>query len=222
MNRTLLTTADGSHTISIPELNLTYHSRWGAIQESMHVFIQAGLHLSGQRKPGAVSIFEMGFGTGLNALLTAIESAKLSLPVHYTAIEPFPLTAEEISQLNYTDRLGHAALFNAIHEGGWEENKTIHQHFILRKERTTLADFEPQQAFDLIYYDAFAPAAQPELWDLQAFQKLFSMLEPGGHLVTYCSKGDVKRAMTAAGFTVTKLPGPPGKREMLRAEKPLL
>jgi tRNA U34 5-methylaminomethyl-2-thiouridine-forming methyltransferase MnmC len=221
MKREVIRTADGSHTISIPELNVTYHSRHGAIQESLHVFIEAGLHhlLDRMEQPGAIRIFEMGFGTGLNAFLTALEAEQKQRKMHYTAVEPYPLAPEEASPLNYTETLQHNAVFSSLHQCPWHEDVLITGHFTLRKEKTSLANFSTTQPFNLIYYDAFAPAAQPELWTREVFEKLYGMLASRGILVTYCSKGDVRRALMAAGFTVTKLPGPPGKREMLRGEK---
>ncbi|WP_343669370.1 tRNA (5-methylaminomethyl-2-thiouridine)(34)-methyltransferase MnmD [Chitinophaga sp.] len=202
MKRELQVTADGSHTIAIPDMNVTYHSTHGAIQESMHVFIHAGLQAV---QAPAIRIFEMGFGTGLNALLT-LQYA--TTPVYYYAVEQFPLTATEVEGLNYG---------NAMHHYPWNEDVKISDQFTLHKAHTSLMTVTPAQTFHLIYYDAFAPAAQPELWTKAVFEKLFSFLEPGGILVTYCSKGDVRRAMLAAGFAVEKLAGPPGKREMLRA-----
>jgi len=222
MKRDVVNTADGSHTVSIPEMNVTYHSRHGAIRESMHVFIGAGLrYLSGRLgrpyRLEPVRLFEMGFGTGLNAFLTAIEAEKEKIKIYYTAVEQYPLTLEEAGQLNYSETLGHKELFDSLHQSKWKEDVNINDYCTLRKEQTSLLNFSALQPFNLIYYDAFAPAAQPELWTKEVFEKLFHLLTPGGVLVTYCSKGDVRRAMMAAGFTVTKLPGPPGKREMLRA-----
>jgi tRNA U34 5-methylaminomethyl-2-thiouridine-forming methyltransferase MnmC len=218
MKREVIRTADGSNTISIPELNVTYHSRHGAIQESMHVFIEAGLHftLDSPEQHETIRVFEMGFGTGLNAFLTALDAAQKQRKIHYTAVEQYPLTLEEASQLNYTETLRHKDLFTSLHRCPWNEDITLTNYFTLRKEQTSLFSFSTTQPFNLIYYDAFAPAAQPELWTEDVFEKLYRMLTPGGILVTYCSKGDVRRAMIAAGFTVAKLPGPPGKREMLR------
>lgn len=204
MKRELQLTADGSHTIAIPDLNVTYHSTHGAIQESMHVFIQAGLQAVQQP---LVRIFEMGFGTGLNALLTMQYA---TTPVYYYAVEQFPLTAAEVEGLSYGDTL---------HQYPWNEDVEISDQFTLHKAHGSLLEITPGQTFHLIYYDAFAPKAQPELWTREVFEKLYSFLVPGGMLVTYCSKGDVRRAMLAAGFTVEKLVGPPGKREMLRARK---
>jgi len=221
VKKEIIQTADGSHTIEIPEKGLTYHSRRGAIQESLHVFIEAGLnYMLDKTGPSApIRIFEMGFGTGLNAFLTAIKAIETSREIHYTAVETSPLSVEEITFLNYSDTLGNKELFQKLHETNWNEVKLISDFFTLGKYQATLAGFTTDQSFDLIYFDAFAPSAQPELWTREIFEKLFHQMALGGVLVTYCSKGDVRRAMIAAGFTVKKLPGPPGKREMLRAEK---
>jgi tRNA U34 5-methylaminomethyl-2-thiouridine-forming methyltransferase MnmC len=224
MERQIINTADGSFTVSIPGMNVTYHSTHGAIQESLHVFIKAGLK---QILPNrsSVSILEMGFGTGLNALLTLMEAEAVQKPVHYTAIELYPLEDGQINALNYCQRLNREDLqdvFEKLHGSDWEKNIIISQYFTLLKSGTDLLEFEIQgldNRFDIIYFDAFAPTAQPELWTAAVFEKLFRMLSPDGILVTYCSKGDVRRAMKSAGFRVEKLEGPPGKREMVRAWK---
>lgn len=209
MKRELQITADGSHTIAIPDMQVTYHSTHGAIQESMHVFIQAGLLYSPQPE---IRIFEMGFGTGLNALLTCQHATK---PVYYYTVEQFPLTPAEAAGLNYDD-----VLLAQLHRAPWQEDVPLTAHFTLHKSHASLLDVQPGKTFHVIYYDAFAPGAQPELWTQRVFEKLYHLLEPGGILVTYCSKGDVRRAILAAGFMVEKLSGPPGKREMLRAHRP--
>ena len=221
MERKIVITGDGSHSIAIPELHITYHSIHGAIQESKHVFIDAGLkYLLGNSVPNPFNIFEMGFGTGLNAFLTAIEAKNQKIKIQYTAVERFPITPAEAVSLNYPDVLDHAGLFHTIHESKWNEAITINEYFTLKKVEANLLNFSSSQDFNLVYYDAFAPGAQPELWTKDIFEKLFHMLELNGVLVTYCSKGDVRRAMVAAGFAVKKMPGPPGKREMLRATSP--
>jgi tRNA U34 5-methylaminomethyl-2-thiouridine-forming methyltransferase MnmC len=222
MQRNLILTKDGSHTVAVPEMNVTYHSVHGAIQESLHVFIEAGFN---KIAPDLrhIDIFEMGFGTGLNALLTLIEAEKIALPGSYTAVELFPLEQQQLQVLNYCEQLNRPELqtvFDQLHHSKWEHRVAIRPHFTLLKSRSDLLSFiNPSTPFHLIYFDAFAPSAQPELWTTAAFQKMYELLLPGGLLVTYCSKGDVRRAMQAAGFRVEKIPGPPGKREMVRAMK---
>ena len=218
MKREIIVTSDGSHTVQVPEMNVTYHSHHGAIQESMHVFINAGLLYQFDRlSQQEMHIFEMGFGTGLNAFLAALEAETHNIKIQYTSVEQFPISIEEAKKLNYADSLGRHQLFEVLHSCKWNEDVSLTSHFTLRKEQTNLLEYKPSQKFHLIYYDAFAPAAQPELWTEAVFKKLFDMLLPGGILVTYCSKGDVRRAMMAAGFSVEKIPGPKGKREMVRA-----
>jgi tRNA U34 5-methylaminomethyl-2-thiouridine-forming methyltransferase MnmC len=220
MKRQIILTADGSHTIAVPDMNVMYHSRYGAIGESIHVFIEAGLqYLVNRSGTQPINLFEMGFGTGLNAFLTAIEAEKLKRKIHYTVVEQYPITVGEASGLNYSERLHHEELFTILHQCPWNEDVVISNWFTLRKVQADLVRFSTNQLFHLIYYDAFAPAAQPGLWTNEVFQKLYNLLLPGGVLVTYCARGAVRRAMIATGFKVTKLPGPKGKREMLRAEK---
>ena len=223
MQRIPVITKDGSHTISVPDMNVTYHSVHGAIQESEHVFIKAGLLDSGIFDyTGVHQVLEIGFGTGLNALLTLIEADKQKNRIYYTAIEPFPLDESIIMQLNYCEQLNlphYQRLFEKMHQCDWEEMYEITEHFRLTKHKTSLQEFSIVKSFSIIYYDAFAPNAQPELWTEKIFEKLYSLLLPEGILVTYCSKGAVQRAMKAAGFTIEKIPGPPGKREMIRAVK---
>ncbi len=219
VQRAITSTADGSHTVSIPGLNVMYHSKYGAIQESVHVFMQAGLHylLNRSSVPRTLKVLEVGLGTGLNAFLMAIESQKLEFPVSYTTLEPFPLTAAEAAALNYPELLGHPDLFRSIHESTWNEPVSISEYFTLEKYVTPLQLFTSSTTYQLVFFHAFAPLAQPEMWTVDMFRKVYGLMEKGGVLVTYCSKGDVKRAMKAAGFTIEKLPGPIGKREMVRA-----
>jgi len=220
MQRKLILTGDGSHTISMPELNVTYHSIHGAIQESKHVFIEAGLKSLLPVEGTALNVFEMGFGTGLNALLTIIESERLQRKIYYETVEQFPVDTGEVRSLNYCEQLDREDLqpiFEQLHSCEWEKKVNITENFGFNKSRTNLLNLETSETFELIYFDAFAPNVQPELWTNGIFEKMFAMLEPGGILVTYCSKGDVRRAMQAAGFIVEKLPGPRGKREMTRA-----
>jgi tRNA U34 5-methylaminomethyl-2-thiouridine-forming methyltransferase MnmC len=218
--RNIIITSDGSASIELPEWKVTYHSRNGAISESLHVYIEAGFKYAAERNDqSGMKIFEMGFGTGLNALLTIIEAEKRDKKIHYRTIEKFPLPGEEAGKLNYTEILGQEELFRKLHTAEWEKDIPLTRNFTLRKEIKDLIQMNEPVAADLIYYDAFAPSAQPELWTEEIFRKLFSMLSNGGILVTYCSKGDVRRAMKGAGFRVEKLLGPKWKREIVRAHK---
>ncbi|NOT49977.1 MAG: tRNA (5-methylaminomethyl-2-thiouridine)(34)-methyltransferase MnmD [Chitinophagaceae bacterium] len=204
-------------------MKVTYHSVHGAIQESKHVFIQAGLLDSGIFDyTGVHSVLEIGLGTGLNALLSLLEADKHKNRLYYTALDLYPLNETEIKQLNYCEQLKqphYKALFEKMHQSGWEEMFEVTDHFRLTKTKCDLLDYSTKDLFNIIYFDAFAPAAQPELWTAAIFEKLYRMMKPGGVLVTYCSKSVVRRAMQAAGFTVEKMQGPRGKREMLRARK---
>ena len=202
----VITTSDGSHSLLNTELNETYHSVHGAIQESMHVFIKNGLdHFS---RPGVVKIFEVGFGTGLNALLTALSGRQ----VHYTAIEAFPLDEEVYQQLNYEPK----DLLMSLHRNPKLETLS----FIFNKLNITLQSIalEPN-SYDIIYFDAFAPSKQPEMWELPMIRKVCDALTPGGLFVTYCAKGQLKRDLKSLGMEVETLPGPPGKKEMVRGTK---
>lgn len=221
MKKEIIVTDDGSHTLFIPELDETYHSRHGAIQESIHVFINAGLKFFSEKNNiKEVSILEIGFGTGLNALLTCIEAAKISKKIIYDSIEAFPLQHNRIEQLNYADILTCKEIFNKIHAVNWDSSEIISEHFTLTKISTSIQCFVHYKKYDIIFFDAFAPRVQPEMWTTEIFRQLFSMMNAGGILVTYCAKGEVKRNMKKAGFTVESIEGPPGKREMTRAAKP--
>lgn len=222
MERNIITTKDGSHTIAIPCLGVTYHSEHGAIRESLHIFIKAGLHpVIETARTGTIHVFEMGLGTGLNALLTLAETEKWQRPVHYTAVEMYPLGKKEIQTLNYPNRLnrpGLQAQFEHIHDCEWEADVAITSLFTIHKIKSDLASLAtPAHVFQLVYFDAFDPAVQPELWTQEIFEKIGGMMTNTGMLMTYCSKGSVRRAMQSAGFAVEKLPGPPGKREIVRA-----
>jgi tRNA U34 5-methylaminomethyl-2-thiouridine-forming methyltransferase MnmC len=223
MRQKLILTSDGSHSIEIPDMQVTYHSVHGAIQESMHIFIQAGLHHYWRyAAAGLTRIFEMGMGTGLNALLTMSEADKTRQPVFYQAIELYPLENAQVKELNYCTQLNRPDLqlaFEKLHSEEWDKDIILSPYFTFRKLRASFVNTSITEKYNLVYYDAFAPAAQPELWTKEIFEKLYAMLLPGGSLVTYCSKGDVRRAMQQAGFHVQKIPGPPGKREMQRATK---
>ena len=224
MNRELLMTEDGSFTVSIPEIHTTYHSTRGAIQESEHVFIKTGLKFFTEKNNNkkTVDIFEMGFGTGLNALLSFMEAERLQLKINYTSIEFFPLEPSITSSLNYHTELQDPGLlffFGKIHSAEWNTQTPISPRFNLHKQNADLKSFSTEKVFDLIYFDAFDPKTQPELWTKEIFEKMFSMLREGGILVTYSSKSEVRKAMVAAGFAVEKPPGPWGKREIVRAFK---
>jgi tRNA U34 5-methylaminomethyl-2-thiouridine-forming methyltransferase MnmC len=212
-------TSDGSSTLFSGRFNETYHSRHGAIQESVHVFIKAGWeHLAS--KPTELHIFEMGFGTGLNALLAAMKAASEEEIVHYTSLEAYPIGQEEIETLNYGNMLDEQALFEALHAAPWNKKTAINPFFSLQKLQLKLEDFDLESGkYNLVFFDAFAPNSQPELWTEAVFKKMYKLMTPGGILTTYCAKGDVRRAMIAAGLSAERIPGPPGKREMLRARR---
>lgn len=212
-------TADGSTTIHIPEWDEQYHSKHGAIQEAKHVFIKNGLSLFSDRK---ISILEIGFGTGLNCFITFLEAPKMKLAIDYVGVEAYPLAAEEIKKMNYVDQLDaneFAGIFNKMHQQDWELKDEISLDFSLTKRQQFFNEINDENKFDLIYFDAFGARVQPELWTEEIFEKMYKSLKPEGVLVTYSAKGSVRRAMLAVGFLVEKLPGPPGKREMLRAIK---
>lgn len=221
MNSTVrvILTADGSHTVFNETLGKPYHSVHGAIQESQRVYIEVGLLATLEKFPnGDVQIFEMGFGTGLNALLTAREADLNQRRVDYVAIDAYPLLLDDSSQLNY-DALLDTGYLPDFHKSAWQEPLVISPYFTLTKLKGILQDLKTKQRFHLIYYDAFAPSAQPELWEPDIFQQLAALLLPGGMMTTYCSKSYVQRNMRAAGLTVEKHPGPYGKRDILRAVK---
>jgi tRNA U34 5-methylaminomethyl-2-thiouridine-forming methyltransferase MnmC len=218
----LFETQDGSQSILSEEYGVTYHSRYGAVQESRHVFIEAGLYQKAatQKK---LSILEMGFGTGLNAFLTLIEVEKLGTGVHYCGVEKEPLSPAIIHKIRYPEFLeaqDKAALFTALHQSPWEGEVAITEHFSLCKLYQPFEQVNFCSRYDLVYYDAFSPNVQPEFWAEPMLAKVFEVLLPKGILVTYCAKGSFKRALKAVGFEVETLPGPPGKREMTRAVKP--
>ncbi len=239
-------TADGSDTIAVPSLGVTYHSKHGAIQESLHVYIETGMRyrlssdflLPPQKEPDAqnlnalstanrppLRILEMGWGTGLNALLTLKEAIATSVPIWYYAVERYPLPPEQVAALNYTSLLNEPTLESAffqMHDASWNEEITLHPLFTLHKADGCITTTALPGMFHLIYYDAFDPGAQPELWQTSLFSHLYEQLLPQGALVTYCCKSTVRRALQQAGFATEKLPGPPGKREILRAVRPPL
>lgn len=218
----LLTTDDGSHTLFSERYGVSYHSRYGAVTESAHVFIDAGLRYKAavQRE---IAVLEVGFGTGLNAFLSCLEAGRRNLSVRYLGLEAYPVTVGQARQFNYPALLGapeRAADFLRLHEAEWNVEHLVSEHFIFQKQLARLETFEPPEAaFDLVYFDAFAPQAQPELWTAEVFARLYRALRPEGALVTYCAQGEFKRTLKKAGFLVERLQGPPGKREMTRALK---
>ena len=219
MKRKIITTSDGSTTIQIVDWNEQYHSIHGAIQEAYHVFIKSGLSLF---KHQDLSILEIGFGTGLNAIITSIESEKLDLNIDYVCVEAYPVIPEEISQLNYMQQLEASDFhqqFSKMHSCEWEKVCALSNNFKLTKQQKDFKQIKEINFFNLIYFDAFGARVQPELWTEEIFLIMYNALKENGVLVTYAAKGSVRRAMQAVGFSVERLPGPPGKREMLRATK---
>lgn len=219
MKREILQTLDGSTTIHLPDWNESYHSKHGAIQEAYHVFIQNGLNtFSGQ----PISILEIGFGTGLNAFITFLESKKSNQKIDYHGVEAYPISIEEISQMNYVSELNafsDTTIFDHIHQCEWQTKIEISSLFKLTKRKQFFEQIEDEDKFDLIYFDAFGYRVQPELWSTEIFRKMYKALKSNGTLVTYAARGVVKRSLIEVGFRVEKLPGPPGKREMFRATK---
>jgi tRNA U34 5-methylaminomethyl-2-thiouridine-forming methyltransferase MnmC len=215
------TTKDGSHSLLNRELNETYHSVHGALQESVHVFIKNGFDFLAERSRSEnISILEIGFGTGLNALLTLQRAHETKIPVQYTSLEAYPLAASIWQKLNYGESLGMTDDFARLHEAEWNAPAMIASHFRLHKRHTTLQQEElPSSVFDLIFYDAFAPGKQPEMWELPVLAKVATAMKPSAVFVTYCAKGQLKRDLKSLGLQVETLAGPPGKKEMVRAVK---
>lgn len=219
LKREIITTKDGSQTLFIPELNEQYHSVNGAVQESMHVFINAGFkELSHLKK---LKIFEVGFGTGLNALLSYFHNN--SQEIFYHSIEKYPLKKDEYTVLNFPEFISKGKeleeVFNTMHQCEWGKEVKVDSNFSFFKDQTDLNEFSSTRPYDLIYFDAFAPEIQPNLWTVEVFQEMYNLLNPEGILVTYCAKGQVRRNMQDAGFVVERIPGPPGKRQMMRAKR---
>lgn len=224
MKKKVLQTSDGSTTLHLPKWKEQYHSKHGAIQEAKHVFIQKGLmHTIDILDLNKISILEIGLGTGLNALLTYIfvENAQ-KYSVEYTALEAYPVTIEDVQQMNFADQLNIDKLvYTNLHSLTWEEKHTISNLFSLTKLEMKFQNLKEKHEFNLIYFDAFGPRVQPELWEEDIFELMYKALKVNGVLVTYSAKGSVRRNMQAAGFVVERIQGPPGKREMLRATKKL-
>jgi len=217
----LFETQDGSHSLISHQFGVSYHSKYGAIQESEHVFIDAGLKARLSLDDAPISVLEFGFGTGLNALLSYQLAEALHRPVYYEGMEAYPVAASLVEQLNYAEQLGIApSIFQELHAASWGDTHALGAYFSFRKIEMSFEHLDAEAAFDVIYFDAFAPSAQAELWEAPLLQKAYRALRPRGYLVTYCAKGVVKRTLKSLGFRLETLPGPPGKREMTRCIKP--
>jgi len=219
LKRQIITTADGSKTIYLKDWNENYHSKHGAILEARHVFIHHGLHALQLQ---SINLLEIGFGTGLNALITLMEADGNNFDVNYTGIEAFPVSPAELMDLNYVEELNAKAYsrqFQKMHNATWEIRYHIQPNFTMHKKKMDFHNVSSVNAYHLIYFDAFGPRVQPELWTSTIFNKMYTALKSGGILVTYSAKGSVRRNLQEVGFVVERLPGPPGKREMLRACK---
>ena len=226
MKREIITTQDGSQTIHIVDWDEHYHSKHGAIQEANYVYLNKGLgfflNSENVKKEEAVSVLEIGFGTGLNAFLTLIEAEKHLINMQYVGVEAYPISAEELSQLCYPSVLNledETSVFNTLHTSKWNEFETISNHFQLKKQKQLFSEIKDINTYNVIYFDAFGPRVQPELWTEDIFKIMYNALKQNGVLVTYCAQGNARRAMQAVGFKVERLQGPPGKRHMLRAIK---
>jgi len=223
LERKIIITDDGSTTIHLPKWDEQYHSKFGALQEARHVFIQMGLFKVLEREElSEISILEIGFGTGLNGLVTWQEANKKEVLVDYTGVEAYPVSAEEVEHLNFSGMLEEpeaVSVFEKMHKSAWETPQNISEFFTLTKQQKFFQDISDVDKYDLIYFDAFGAGVQPDLWTEEIFEKMYKAIRNNGVLVTYAAKGSVRRAMLQVGFLVERLPGPPGKREMLRATK---
>lgn len=218
MKRELRITGDGSHTLYVPGLDEPYHSIHGSIQESRHVYIDEGYR---KTIGDNLRILECGFGTGLNLLLT-MEAAKTDKrKIFYHTVEKYPLAPEEYGQLNFGSLIAGLPphTLASIHDGPWNRPFNTGDSFTVFKEPADFRDMAPKGTFDLVYFDAFAPEKQPDLWTIKVFSKIYELVNPKAILVTYTSKGSVRRTLSSCGFSVEKVPGPPGKREMIRASR---
>lgn len=217
----LYTTSDQSHTLYNDELDETYHSRNGALEEAMHVYLSNGFiaRAAGLKD---IALLEIGFGTGLNALLTLVETQKHQLTCQYVSLETYPLAPHITNTLNYSGFVPaiFTGAYGRLHEAAWDKAVTINEWFTLHKINKSIHYYEPQQQFDVVYYDAFGPDKQPDMWTPEIFSKLYHSMNSNGIFVTYSAKGDVRRALKQVGFEVELLPGGAGKRNMLRAVKP--
>ena len=218
MNSELIITDDGSHSLYVSEIDESYHSTFGAIQESRHIFIEAGLK---ECSKSEINILEVGFGTGLNAFLSQIEAERSGKQIQYTSLEKYPVEHEKVLLLNYPEIIASETrnFFVQMQTSAWNEYVRISPFFTLKKTETDFTCYIPDNMFDVVYFDAFSPDKQPEMWTQKRFEVIFEHCKSGAILTTYCSKGIVRRAMEGAGFKVERIPGPPGKREILRGRK---
>ena len=218
IKRELQLTAAGSHTLFIPEMDEHYHSVNGAVQESRHVFIEAGLHHLERKE---IVVLEIGFGTGLNAFLTLLDAEVHQRKIYYYSVELYPLDMDVIESLNYGEMIcaGRKDVFQALHQADWNVAVQVSDFFGLHKIQGDSNTCALPERFDLVDFDAFAPDKQPEMWNQEIYNRLYAHTAPGGVIVTYCAKGEVRRGMQAAGFEMSRLPGPPGKRHILRGIK---
>lgn len=219
MEQKIITTNDGSKTIYLPHLDETYHSSHGAVQEARHVFIRHGIQSLDKDE---LSVFEMGFGTGLNALLSCVEAEESDRRIHYSGIEAYPVALDLAVQMDYCALIGgeHQSRFEELHKSDWNCNHQLSELFTFEKIHLKIEEYTPEpERYDIVYYDAFGPRAQEDMWTRFILKKMYDLLKPGGFLVTYCAKGQVKRDLKSIGFEIESLQGPPGKREMTRAWK---
>lgn len=219
MKREVINTDDGSSSIYVREMDETYHSTHGAIQEARHVFLENGIH---QIDASSIRLFELGFGTGLNALLTLDYANKMGIQIEYHAIEAFPIEPELVKQLNYVEMINPELKtnFEAMHLCEWNSDVQLSSNFKLQKIHSKIQNFPIEnETYNVIYFDAFGPVAQAEMWTIEIVKKMYDALVDGGILVTYCAQGEFKRNLKRVGFGVETLPGPPGKREMTKGSK---
>jgi len=221
IRKEIMITGDGSHSVCIPERKISYRSKYGAIRESKHIFIDAGLRPLMHTLP-VIHVLEIGFGTGLNALLTLQLASQNGQMVAYETVEKYPLEKSFTIKMNYCSALGQPGLqpvFEKLHDCAWGRENTLSSWFRILKLQRDIIEYRPAHFVHLIFFDPFDPHVQPELWERTIFDKLFLMMMPGAALLTYSSSGKVRRAMEAAGFIVQKMPGPPHKREIIKALK---
>ena len=224
MKRSIVITKDGSKTIRLEDWDEHYHSIHGAIQESQHVYVKAGLdHYNELYQPKTLKVLEAGFGTGLNALLSYFWAEHNGVYMDYTGLEAYPISDEEHLAMEYHKELvsdSTQQVYEDLHKAKWDEWTSISKSFQLKKNKIFFFDLKLKKEVNIVFYDAFGPSVQPELWETPLFQKFYEALTPGGIFVTYCVKGTARRALQAIGFKVCIIEGPPGKRHMMRAQKP--